>query len=126
MPRPTSTHGPGFIVRYTYWIAQVLAVGGEAVAVGVYMTFWFPNVPVWLWSVGFAAVLLFVNSRSVKNFGTFEYWFALIKVVGHHRLHRARPQRHPRESAAPPSAFTTWSACPAASCRTASMASGWR
>lgn len=71
----------GFVVRYTYWAAQVIAVGGEAVAVGAYMSFWFPNVPVWLWSVGFAAVLLYVNSRSVKNFGTFEYWFALIKVV---------------------------------------------
>ncbi len=71
----------GFIVRYTYWMAQVLAVGGEAVAVGVYMNFWFPGSPVWLWSLGFAVCLLFVNSRSVKNFGTFEYWFALIKVV---------------------------------------------
>jgi L-asparagine transporter-like permease len=71
----------GFIVRYTYWMAQVLAVGGEAVAVGVYMNLWFPRSPVWLWSVGFAAGLLFVNSRSVKHFGTFEYWFALIKVV---------------------------------------------
>jgi L-asparagine transporter-like permease len=71
----------GFVVRYTYWMGQVVAVGGEAVAVGVYMTFWFPHVPVWIWSVGFALVLLFVNSRSVKNFGTFEYWFALIKVT---------------------------------------------
>ncbi len=71
----------GFVVRYTYWMAQVLAVGGEAVAVGVYMRFWFPGSPVWLWSIGFAAALLIVNSRSVKSFGTFEYWFALIKVV---------------------------------------------
>ncbi len=71
----------GFVVRYTYWVSQVLAVGGESVAVGLYMTFWFPGTPVWLWSVGFAAALLFVNSRSVKHFGTFEYWFALIKVV---------------------------------------------
>jgi L-asparagine transporter-like permease len=71
----------GFVVRYTYWMAQVVAVGGEAVAVGVYMTFWFPGLPVWIWSVGFAAVLLVVNSRSVNNFGTFEYWFALIKVT---------------------------------------------
>ncbi len=71
----------GFVVRYTYWMEQVVAVGGEAVAVGVYMTFWFPDIPVWIWSVGFAAALLFVNSRSVKNFGTFEYWFALIKVT---------------------------------------------
>jgi L-asparagine transporter-like permease len=71
----------GFVVRYTYWFAQVIAIGGEAVAAGVYMTYWFPDVPVWLWSVGFAAVLLWVNCRSVGNFGTVEYWFAFIKVA---------------------------------------------
>jgi AAT family amino acid transporter len=71
----------GFVVRYTYWMAQVIAVGGEAVAAGVYMTYWFPGVPVWIWSVGFAFILLYVNSRSVSNFGTVEYWFALIKVT---------------------------------------------
>jgi len=71
----------GFVVRYTYWFAQVIAVGGEAVAAGVYMTYWFPDAPVWLWSLGFAAILLAVNSRSVSNFGSVEYWFAFIKVT---------------------------------------------
>src|SRR5271156_4211166 len=71
----------GMIARYSYWMAQVIAVGGEAVAAGVYMTFWFPGTPVWLWSLGFAFVLLYFNSRSVNNFGSIEYWFALIKVV---------------------------------------------
>jgi AAT family amino acid transporter len=71
----------GMIARYSYWMAQVIAVGGEAVAAGVYMTFWFPGSPVWLWSLGFAFVLLYFNSRSVNNFGSIEYWFALIKVV---------------------------------------------
>ncbi len=71
----------GFLVRYTYWAAQVIAVGGEAVAAGTYMAWWFPGVPVWIWSVAFAAALLWVNTRSVGNFGTFEYWFALIKVA---------------------------------------------
>ncbi|MGH8176712.1 MAG: amino acid permease [Steroidobacter sp.] len=71
----------GFIVRYTYWFAQVIAIGGEAVAAGIYMTFWFPAVPVWVWSLAFALILLYVNSRSVSNFGTFEYWFAMIKVT---------------------------------------------
>ncbi|MGC1304625.1 MAG: amino acid permease [Caulobacteraceae bacterium] len=70
----------GFVVRYTYWAAQVIAVGGEAVAAGMYMTFWFPGSPIWLWSIAFAALLLFVNSRSVKHFGTVEYWFSFIKV----------------------------------------------
>jgi L-asparagine transporter-like permease len=71
----------GFIVRYSYWMAQVIAIGAEAVATGVYMTFWFPDTPVWMWSVGFALVLLYFNSRSVNNFGSIEYWFAMIKVV---------------------------------------------
>lgn len=71
----------GFIVRYTYWLAQVIAVGGEAVAAGVYMSFWYPDVPIWMWSLGFAFILLYLNSRSVNNFGTVEYWFAFIKVA---------------------------------------------
>jgi AAT family amino acid transporter len=71
----------GMIARYSYWMAQVIAVGGEAIAAGVYMTFWFPGTPIWLWSVSFAFVLLYFNSRSVNNFGSIEYWFALIKVI---------------------------------------------
>jgi L-asparagine transporter-like permease len=71
----------GFIVRYTYWLCQVIAIGGEAVAAGVYMSFWFPDVPVWMWSTAFAFALLYVNSRAVNNFGTVEYWFTFIKVT---------------------------------------------
>src|ERR1700676_2351683 len=71
----------GMVARYSYWMAQVIAVGAEAVAAGVYMTFWFPGTPLWMWSVGFALVLLYFNSRSVHNFGSIEYWFAMIKVV---------------------------------------------
>jgi AAT family amino acid transporter len=71
----------GFVARYTYWMAEVVAVGGEAVAAGLYMTYWFPAIPVWVWSVGFAAILVWVNTRPVQNFGTFEYWFAMIKVT---------------------------------------------
>ena len=71
----------GFVVRYTYWISQVIAIGGEAVAAGLYMTFWFPDVPVWMWSLGFSLILLYFNSRSVNNFGTIEFWFSTIKVT---------------------------------------------
>ena len=71
----------GFMVRYTYWFAQVIAIGGEAVAAGIFMQFWFPDIPVVLWALGFAAALIWVNARSVANFGSFEYWFALTKVV---------------------------------------------
>lgn len=70
----------GFMVRYTYWFTQVIAIAGEATAVGLYMGYWFPGVPVWFWSVGFAFVLVYVNTRAVVNFGNIEYWLTVIKV----------------------------------------------
>jgi amino acid transporter, AAT family len=70
----------GFIVRYTYWIQQILLIGSEAVAVGVYMTWWFPDMPVWIWAVGSAATVVWVNTRAVHNFGSVEYWLTVIKV----------------------------------------------
>jgi AAT family amino acid transporter len=70
----------GFIVRYTYWLAQVLAIGGEVTAAAIYTRFWFPNVPIWIWALLYSAVLILVNISSVKHFGEFEYWFAMIKV----------------------------------------------
>jgi len=71
----------GFTVRYTYWAAQCIAIGGEATAIAIYCQWWFPNTPKWLWILGFACALLYVNARSVGSFGSFEYWFAMIKVV---------------------------------------------
>ena len=39
----------GFIVRATYGFIQVLAIGAEVTAVGIYGAFWFPSAPQWLW-----------------------------------------------------------------------------
>jgi len=70
----------GFVVRYTYWFAQVVAVGGEVTAAGIYTQFWFPGVSLWIWVVVYSAALIFVNLTAVRLFGEFEYWFAMIKV----------------------------------------------
>jgi L-asparagine transporter-like permease len=72
--------GAGFMVRYSYWIANVLAVGVEVSAIAVYMNYWFPTVPGIVWILFFAAVLIYVNSTNVHTFATFEYWFSMIKV----------------------------------------------
>jgi L-asparagine transporter-like permease len=71
----------GFVVRYTYWACQCIAIGGEATAIAIYCRLWFPEVPPWLWIVLFSALLVGVNATAVGNFGRFEYWFAMIKVV---------------------------------------------
>jgi len=71
----------GFVTRYIYWFAQVIAIGGEMVAASIYMSFWFPNILPVYWMILFSVILFTVNAVTVKAFGTFEYWFTLIKVV---------------------------------------------
>jgi L-asparagine transporter-like permease len=71
----------GFVIRYTYWAVQCIAIGGEAVAVSIYCQWWFPGTPKWIWIVGISIALIYVNARSVGSFGSFEYWFSMIKVV---------------------------------------------
>src|SRR5437773_876501 len=71
----------GFLVRYAYWTCIVLAVGTEVTAVALYMRFWFPTLPGWLWILAFSALLIGVNARSVNVFGAIEYWFSAIKVT---------------------------------------------
>lgn len=71
----------GFVVRYTYWAVQCIAIGGEATAVAIYCRLWWPGVPGWVWIIAFSLGLVYVNARSVASFGEFEYWFAMIKVV---------------------------------------------
>ena len=71
----------GFMVRYAYWASIVLAVGTEVTAVALYMQYWFPQSPAWVWIVLFSAALIAVNALSVNVFGLIEYWFSTIKIV---------------------------------------------
>jgi len=71
----------GYSVRLSYWLMQVVATGGHLVATSIYMQYWLPQVPGAVWIVLFSASLLYVNTRTVGTFGSFEYWFAMIKVV---------------------------------------------
>ncbi|WBB75663.1 amino acid permease [Micromonospora sp. WMMD1128] len=73
--------GPAFAQRWWYWIAQVVNIGGEALAVGIYLKLWWPELPLWVPAVLFATLVLVVNSFTVGVFGEFEYWFAMIKVI---------------------------------------------
>jgi L-asparagine transporter-like permease len=71
----------GFSVRATYGVAQIIAIGAEVTAAGIYMSFWFPNVPQWIWVVLVSAALVALNAMQVNRLGEFEYWFAMIKVA---------------------------------------------
>jgi AAT family amino acid transporter len=71
----------GFAIRYTYWLCVVVIVGSEVVAGAIYCKLWFPHMPAIVWIAIFSVLLIAANAVSVKSFGTFEYWLAMIKVV---------------------------------------------
>jgi amino acid transporter, AAT family len=71
----------GYAVRVSYWLMEVIATGGHMIAAATYMRFWFPEVPGVVWVLGFAALILYLNSRAVGRLGMIEYWLTMIKVV---------------------------------------------
>lgn len=71
----------GWLVRYSYWFCQVVAVGGQVTAAGIYLLLWFPEVPVWVWAGACSVIVIGVNLRAIGALGTFEYWFSAIKVA---------------------------------------------
>ncbi len=73
--------GAGFVLRWTYWAMQAIAIGGEMIAAGIYTQYWWPSLPLWLPVLVFSAVVLVVNSIAVGVFGEVEYWFAMVKVT---------------------------------------------
>jgi AAT family amino acid transporter len=71
----------GFVTRAGYWIAISVSVGASLIAAATYMRYWFPTVPALVWIVSFSFVLIVVNMRSVGDYGRFEYWFAMVKLL---------------------------------------------
>ncbi|ALG30155.1 amino acid permease [Glutamicibacter halophytocola] len=71
----------GFATAWLYWLCWVVALASEFTAAGLLMQRWFPEIPVWVFSLIFAALLYALNATSSRVFGETEFWFALIKVA---------------------------------------------
>jgi AAT family amino acid transporter len=72
--------GAGFTVGWNYSMSAIIFCMSEITAVAIYMKFWFPDVPQWIWACGTFVLMIGINLLDVKVFGEFEYWFAMIKV----------------------------------------------
>ncbi|MEH7494014.1 amino acid permease [Neobacillus niacini] len=72
---------PGFLTGWNYWFLWVVTCMAEITAAGIYMEYWFPEVPRWIWALGALVIMASVNFLNVKAYGELEFWFALIKIV---------------------------------------------
>ncbi|RTQ90964.1 amino acid permease [Lysinibacillus telephonicus] len=71
----------GYITGWNYWFLWVVTCMAEITAVGIYMEFWFPDIPRWIWALAALVIMAAVNFLAVKAYGELEFWFALIKIV---------------------------------------------
>lgn len=71
----------GYMTAWCYWFMWIAVGMSEITAIGIYMNYWFPNLPSWIPALIGVAILAAANMVSVKFYGEFEFWFSLIKVV---------------------------------------------
>lgn len=71
----------GFTIGWLYWWFWVLVIPLEANAAGTILHAWFPQVAIWEFTLAITLILTVSNLLSVKNYGEFEFWFAIIKVA---------------------------------------------
>ncbi|WP_247997323.1 amino acid permease [Brucella tritici] len=70
-----------FFTGWTYWLCWIVTGVADVVAVSGYVSFWFPELALWIPALGLIFTLLALNLPTVRNFGEIEFWFALIKIV---------------------------------------------
>ncbi len=71
----------GFSIGWLYWWFWVIVIPVEATAGALILGDWFPAVPQWAFALIITGLLVGSNLLSVGNYGEFEFWFALVKVV---------------------------------------------
>ena len=71
----------GATVGWLWWVQLVIVIAAEAVgAAGLLATVW-PAVQVPMAALAFMLFFTAINLLGVKNFGEFEFWFAILKVA---------------------------------------------
>ncbi len=71
----------GYLTGWNYWFLWVVTCMAEITAVGIYMQYWFPDTPQWIWALAALIIMTIVNFLAVKAYGELEFWFALVKIV---------------------------------------------
>lgn len=70
----------GYLTAWSYWFLWLTVGMAEVTAIGIYVGYWFPDIPQWLPALAGVAIIAAANLAAVKFYGEFEFWFAMIKV----------------------------------------------
>ena len=71
----------GFASGWNYWVMYILVSMAELSALGIYVQYWFPEVPTWVSALAFFMLVNALSLLNVRAFGELEFWFSIIKVA---------------------------------------------
>ena len=71
----------GFFTGWTYYVCWLVTAIAEVIAITEYVSFWWPDLPLWVAPTATVALLLGLNLTTVQAFGEIEFWFSIIKIV---------------------------------------------
>ena len=71
----------GFITGWTFVFEMAIVALADVTAFGIYMQFWFPDTPQWIWVLAIVLLITGLNLLNVKVFGELEFWLTIVKVT---------------------------------------------
>ncbi len=71
----------GFLNGWNAFIFLLATSAADLNALGHYVHYWFPHIPIWVTAGAAVSVMFLVNIVGVKVYGEAEFWFSLVKVA---------------------------------------------
>nr|WP_238885078.1 amino acid permease [Clostridium sp. YIM B02551] len=71
----------GFLLGWIIFISGVFSLGSEAIATGVFLKYWVPNVSVSVFAIVSLAIVIVINTLGTKYFGYIETIMAVLKII---------------------------------------------
>lgn len=70
----------GFVTGWMYWSSGIFSMATEVTAASLLSQWWFPHVPLWIFSLFFSVLITMINFLDLKGFGKAESWLSSVKV----------------------------------------------
>lgn len=71
----------GYITGWMFAFEMMIVCLADLTAIAIYMKFWFPDSPQWIWVAATLLIVGAANLASVRWFGELEFIFTIIKVT---------------------------------------------
>ncbi|MGZ4106728.1 MAG: amino acid permease [Tumebacillaceae bacterium] len=71
----------GFLMGWAVFVSSILGIGSEAIAMGLFVRYWLPHVPLSVLSIAFTLVVIGLNAMNMQNFGRIESGMSALKAL---------------------------------------------